>query len=186
MPDYYRILNLNENAALSDKEVKDAYFKLAKEWHPDSNKSVDAPSRFRLINEAYSNLKSKEQRIQYRFDVQQEAIIEHDNDWTKRHSRNRRHINPYAANFNDVNYEYNAAEKKWKASNSKGYNESTINFFRSFEKFIHPRVLFFYLPIGLLSYYALSSGSKHVYTNYIAPIDLKARQDTNKKKKWKQ
>ena len=106
MPDYYRILNLNENAALSDKEVKDAYFKLAKEWHPDSNKSVDAPSRFRLINEAYSNLKSKEQRIQYRFDVQQEAIIEHDNDWTKRHSRNRRHINPYAANFNDVNYAY--------------------------------------------------------------------------------
>lgn len=73
---------------------------------------------------------------------------------------------------------------------SKGYSDRTIGFFRSFEKFIHPRVLFFYLPIGLMSYYTLSTGTKYVYNNYIAtpdPVEMTGKsKNKSKKAKWKQ
>lgn len=52
--DYYKILGTDRNASQSD--LKKAYFKKAKEYHPDVNKSAGAKEKFAEINEAYETL----------------------------------------------------------------------------------------------------------------------------------
>lgn len=54
---YYRILGLPLNA--SQDEIKKAYLELAKKYHPDRNKSPDAPTKFKQIKEAYEILTGK-------------------------------------------------------------------------------------------------------------------------------
>ena len=63
---YYDILQVTQNA--SDADIRRAYYKLAKRFHPDQNKDERklAELRIRLINEAYENLKTKEKRMAYR------------------------------------------------------------------------------------------------------------------------
>ena len=55
--DYYKVLNISENATL--EEIKKAFRELAKEYHPDKNKSSDASVKFREVFEAYEILKDK-------------------------------------------------------------------------------------------------------------------------------
>ena len=55
--DHYKILNIPENATIDD--IKKAFRNLAKEFHPDKNKSIDANTRFREIFESYEILKDK-------------------------------------------------------------------------------------------------------------------------------
>jgi curved DNA-binding protein CbpA len=55
--DYYKVLNFSENATL--EEIKKAFRELAKEYHPDKNKSKDASVKFREVFEAYEILKDK-------------------------------------------------------------------------------------------------------------------------------
>lgn len=62
-PNYYKILELNPSA--SKEEIKKAYRKLALEFHPDKNKSIDAHEKFIEINEAYLILYDKEARVKY-------------------------------------------------------------------------------------------------------------------------
>ena len=52
--DYYKILGVDKNASKSD--IKKAYFKLAKEYHPDVNKEANAKEKFGDISEAYETL----------------------------------------------------------------------------------------------------------------------------------
>ena len=47
---------LGITSAASDKEVKRAFLMKAKQFHPDVNKSADAPKVFSQINEAYETL----------------------------------------------------------------------------------------------------------------------------------
>jgi curved DNA-binding protein len=61
--DYYKTLNIAKDA--SQDEVKRAYRKLARKYHPDVNKKVDADVRFKEINEAYEVLKDVEKRKAY-------------------------------------------------------------------------------------------------------------------------
>lgn len=51
---YYKILEINENSSI--EEIKQAYRRLAKKYHPDINKSPGAQERFIQINEAYEVL----------------------------------------------------------------------------------------------------------------------------------
>lgn len=63
---YFDILQVSEKAG--DMEIRRAYHKLAKRFHPDQNSDERKLSelRFKLINEAYANLKTKEKRARYR------------------------------------------------------------------------------------------------------------------------
>lgn len=63
MKDYYKILNVNRTAGIN--EIKKAYRKLALQWHPDRNKSIDAQDKFVLINEAYEILRDVLKRNTY-------------------------------------------------------------------------------------------------------------------------
>jgi len=61
--DYYEVLGVSKKS--STDEIKDAYRKLAMQYHPDRNKAPDAEERFKEISEAYAVLSDNEKRQQY-------------------------------------------------------------------------------------------------------------------------
>jgi len=61
--DYYEVLGIGRGA--SQDEIKRAYRRLARQYHPDVNKSPDAEERFKEINEAYQVLSDPEMRARY-------------------------------------------------------------------------------------------------------------------------
>jgi molecular chaperone DnaJ len=61
--DYYEVLGVGRTA--SEAELKKAYRRLARQYHPDVNKSSDAEARFKEINEAYEVLHDPEKRAAY-------------------------------------------------------------------------------------------------------------------------
>jgi len=61
--DYYEVLGVNKNA--SDEEIKRAFRKLAKQYHPDVNKEPGADAKFKEIGEAYAVLSDPNKRSQY-------------------------------------------------------------------------------------------------------------------------
>lgn len=61
--DYYKILEVNENA--SKEDIKKSYRNLAIKWHPDKNKDPDALQKFKDISEAYQVLYDKDKRNEY-------------------------------------------------------------------------------------------------------------------------
>src|SRR5436853_5107030 len=61
--DYYKILGVERNAG--EDEIKKAYRKLARKYHPDVSKVADAKEKFQEVSEAYETLKDKEKRAAY-------------------------------------------------------------------------------------------------------------------------
>jgi molecular chaperone DnaJ len=61
--DYYKILGVDRKA--SQEDIKRAYRKLARRYHPDTNKDAGAEERFKEISEAYDVLGDPEKRKKY-------------------------------------------------------------------------------------------------------------------------
>ena len=62
--DYYEVLGVSKGA--SEEEIKKAYKKLARKYHPDMNPGdKEAEAKFKEVNEAYEVLSDKEKRAKY-------------------------------------------------------------------------------------------------------------------------
>jgi molecular chaperone DnaJ len=62
-PDYYKVLGVDKKASQDD--IKKAYRKLARKYHPDTNKDPGAEERFKEISEAYDVLGDEDKRKRY-------------------------------------------------------------------------------------------------------------------------
>jgi len=71
---YYKVLGIDETS--STEEIRKAYLKLAKRYHPDRNNDDEISLvKFTLINEAYSILGNLENRLQHRIELQKREHI---------------------------------------------------------------------------------------------------------------
>jgi curved DNA-binding protein len=61
--DYYKVMGVARDA--TETQIKQAYRKLARKYHPDVSKEKDAEARFKEVGEAYEVLKSAEKRAAY-------------------------------------------------------------------------------------------------------------------------
>lgn len=70
---YYEVLQVSPQD--TDSDIRRAYYKLAKLFHPDRHPHEKrlAELRFRLINEAYANLKTRDKRLRYNRVFKQEV-----------------------------------------------------------------------------------------------------------------
>ena len=79
MSNYYKILNINKTA--NKDEIKNAYRKLALEYHPDRNQNNDnkkeLEEKFKQVSEAYEVLSDEKKRFEY--DNGKNIVINHHN-----------------------------------------------------------------------------------------------------------
>lgn len=79
--DYYEVLGISRNA--SEDDIRNAFRRLARKYHPDVNDSPDAEERFKEINEAYGVLSDEEKRAAYdRFGHQGVKVANGGMDWS--------------------------------------------------------------------------------------------------------
>src|SRR5438309_7431422 len=61
--DYYGVMGVDRKA--NAEEIKNAYRKLARKYHPDVSKEKDAEERFKEVSEAYETLRDPEKKAAY-------------------------------------------------------------------------------------------------------------------------
>jgi len=118
----YNILGINKNA--SQSEIKKAYRKLAKKYHPDVNKTKEAEDKFKEINMAYEVLSDENRRKQY--DQYGDDIFSQgtSNSSQQQHSQNS---NFQQADFGDIDLDEIFSQMFGGGFNGGGFKQRPIN-----------------------------------------------------------
>ena len=120
--DYYKILEVPENADIS--EIKKKYRKMSMKYHPDRNTGDEkAVKKFREITEAYEVLSNGEKRKEYDYKR------ENENNHTKKKNDKENFKNKYSENNFSFGKEFfkSAAEMKGMFENSFGLDKMIKN-----------------------------------------------------------
>lgn len=102
--DYYKIMGLNQDA--TEKDIKLAYRRLARKYHPDISKEENAEERFKEMGEAYEVLKDPAKRAEY--DQYLKYRSTNSQNRSQQYSSHAEHAGPYqsqGAQFNDDFFE---------------------------------------------------------------------------------
>lgn len=75
---HYSVLGVKQDA--SQDEIKSAYRRLSRQWHPDVCKQPDATAQFQKIGQAYEALKDERKRAMYDAGLSLQASMPRDND----------------------------------------------------------------------------------------------------------
>eukprot|EP00596_Hydrurales_sp_CCMP1899_P005993 CAMPEP_0119043816 /NCGR_PEP_ID=MMETSP1177-20130426/26133_1 /TAXON_ID=2985 /ORGANISM="Ochromonas sp, Strain CCMP1899" /LENGTH=208 /DNA_ID=CAMNT_0007012771 /DNA_START=108 /DNA_END=734 /DNA_ORIENTATION=+ len=129
--DHFKVLEIDEKS--SSEDIKKAYRRLAKLYHPDADKETASVDRFRLISASYEILKDERSREDY-------LSLKNGNEWEKQKN----------VRYNDVKSDFERAANKQRA-------KDVNHFMYTVERIMHPKTLFILLPAGIFSYWFLSS-----------------------------
>lgn len=112
---------LGVTSAASEKEIKKAFLLKAKQYHPDVNKSTEAPQLFAKVNEAYETLSSEQKRRIY--DATGMSSNEQQNAGAEGES----------FGFNPFGYAFSAFRKAKNNENARSYEEILKEFEQFFD-----------------------------------------------------
>lgn len=87
--DYYKILGIEATA--SPEQVKQAYRRKARQFHPDVNADPDASRQFRAVVEAYAVLSDPQKRSAYTFERREYIAKPSVNVWDRKFKRRQRY-----------------------------------------------------------------------------------------------
>ena len=90
--DYYKIMGVSQDA--SEKDIKTAYRKLARKYHPDISKEPNAEERFKEMGEAYEVLKDPAKRAEYDQYVKNREFNQRTHQQTGHTGRSNQQQNP--------------------------------------------------------------------------------------------
>jgi len=96
--DHYAILGVSRRA--SGTEIKQAFRKKAKEYHPDTSRRLDAVDQFKLLVKAYTVLKNKKTRDEYNYELMADYFQEHV-------------VDPARKRFSGYGYSSDVSEDDW-------------------------------------------------------------------------
>jgi len=117
--DYYAVLGVPKGAA--EKDIKSAYRKLARKWHPDANpeNAKAAEEKFKEISEAYEVLGDPEKRKKY------DAL---GSDW-QRAARQAEQQREYRRTYNDTDFTYDFGNAGGGSAGPSGFSDFFDMFF---------------------------------------------------------
>ena len=119
--DYYKILNLDKKA--TTEEIKNAYYKYAKEYHPDKNihNESEANNKFKEISEAYGVLGNKSKKESYDKQSNFTRTYYTETFTNKYNNNNNNYYSNYNSNNNYNNNYSNNNQTETKKNNEKIY-----------------------------------------------------------------
>ena len=112
LQNYYSVLGINKDA--SSEEIKQAYRKMAKKWHPDKNSDPKAPEKFLAVSEAYEHLGTDSARATYDASLSTQHYSRHAQRTGFNSFNSRRY------EFRDVRYFFDEMEKTKKGHRNNG------------------------------------------------------------------
>ena len=153
---FYEILEIPQSA--SQEDIRKAYRKKAKVWHPDVNKSPDAHTKFQMLNKAYETLADQHKRFIYdqRSNSNQHAHYQQHTNYQQSYA----YGHSYAFQYSDPLEVYRQWAKIKKERAEKEAKLKYEEFLKNREKFrnsaiYYPTLLFIYLATALCFFIGL-------------------------------